>query len=389
MKTCPNCGSNVPATAKFCPKCGFKFQPVPSSATGATQSESNAPVVAATSQTTQPVIRSTQSTQPVASVTESATPVPVTKPTPRPIVVPQPVAKQAAPVQQQTQPQANAQQKQQAQPRPAVKAQERVEPTVQPQNTQPQPNQTHPQMAQGIPNHKPMPTPAPAATGGLNYFQWLMNGLKHPSHIYVKANKYFGLITLLLVAIVNSVTVAIIGNQYSSAALSAANKNNYGQYDTTSAQNSVSQTITGITLRLIILLVVINLVIFTTAFCVRKYSAHSRVNYLTMMTAYSQQLASVLAVGLLGLLLSFMGGDKMNIAAGVLILIGYTMQMVAMFHTSLAETPVASLDNYFVLVIADLLMLLVIGFLIRFFGDSVKSLVINLLQGALAQYFSN
>lgn len=325
MKTCPQCGKEMADTVKFCINCGYQF-----------------PVTE--SQPTQP--------QPEQGPVQAASQSAASQPQPEP--APQPTPGQASPTPDQAGPTPNYQQ--QAAPGAGAPA-------------------------------APNETLEKAKHASRNYWGWLIRSVAHPSDDSIGGNKFFGLASMVLMALFDMIAfVKLLSNATSAASGFVSNTesgfNSLFGTDSTAATQAASQAsssiIFGTGIRLLVLFFVINIAIFSAGYFAQRVIAPKQQGYLQAMTEYGRYLALPVffsaAIAILGLL----GGLAVSWILMILMILSYSIQSIAMYQIALSHGKKAGFDSLYSILLINVLLSIVIGLIVAIFGGSVFTMLENL-----------
>lgn len=273
-----------------------------------------------------------------------------------------------------------------AQPAPQQQAQTQAQATG-PQQTPPTPPTppfTQPTGAQ-TPPPAPNETIEKAKHASRNYWGWLVRCLAHPSDDAIGGDKFFGLASLLLISLFN--TLALVkplanATGAASGAVSQAESgfNSLFGTNSTAASSYASQTagsvVFGTGLRLILLFVVLHLVIFSCAYLAQRVVAPQKFGYLEAMTEFGRYLALPVFFSAVSAVIGFLGGVYTVGLTGLLMAVSFGIENIAFYQIALSHgKKQGGLDSVYGILFVSLLMGFCVLLVLTIFGGSIVSML--------------
>ena len=291
-------------------------------------------------------------------------------------------------------------------------------PVTESQPTQPQPEQgpvqAAPQSAASQPQPEPAPQPTPGQAGptpnyqqqaapaapaapnetlekakhaSRNYWGWLLRSVAHPSDDSIGGNKFFGLASMVLMALFDMIAfVKLLSNATSAASGFVSNTesglNGLFGTDSTAATQAANQAsssiIFGTGIRLLVLFFVINIAIFSAGYFAQRVIAPKQQGYLQAMTEYGRYLALPVffsaAIAIIGLL----GGVAVSWLLVILMILSYSIQSIAMYQIALSHGKKSGFDSLYSILLINVLLSIVISLIVAIFGGSIFTMLENL-----------
>ncbi|WP_125704289.1 DUF6574 domain-containing protein [Lacticaseibacillus daqingensis] len=219
---------------------------------------------------------------------------------------------------------------------------------------------------------------------GLNYWAWLLAGIKKPSRSDGTGHPYFGLASLALVTLFT--TIAFLKPLVSGANMannaSSSLESLFGG-SASGFSESVSQTtgslVFGTGFRLFILLAAIQFVSFLGAYLVHRTLSKTKTPFLASLNNYEQRLSITVLISAAAALLSLIGGVSIIFLLVLMIALNLLFQSVAFYQYGLSSPAKNGLDSLYLLVLITLGMTLINLILFGIFGSSLFSMLSSTL----------
>lgn len=200
-----------------------------------------------------------------------------------------------------------------------------------------------------------------------NYWSYLMHGIKHPSDIDAKFNKYFGLISLFVGSLIVALTFTMTEVHLAGGALS--------ELDGYTGRNTSATASFGTFFGVLLICVLFLFLVFSVTHLVtRGFLGDKTAGYMADMTRYFHISSLGLLVGVVGFVLSIMGSFAIPLAALCLL---FYYSMVSMGYTVLVFR--AHTENHF-----DRVYAYVVGSIILAIGIAILMALLAGIIGASA-----
>ncbi|WP_262314787.1 zinc ribbon domain-containing protein [Lacticaseibacillus parakribbianus] len=265
----------------------------------------------------------------------------------------------------------------------AQAAQQPAEPTpVQAQPEQAQPEQAQPQQP------TPQPTPAPqpaqpqsdslanAKQAGLNYWSWLIASVKRPTASDLTGGRYYGLVSLLLIAFFT--TVSIVKPMFSAANTVSSAANIFGENVSSAVSSTANSAVWGAGFRLFILLACVDFVLFLGAFLGRRAITGQPSDFWGLLTRYQQRVGISVFLSFAAAVLGLFAGAATITVIALIISLNFVFQTVAFYQVALGTPQKGGMDPVYTLVLINVGMTIVNLLIITVFGSSLVDMVQHL-----------
>lgn len=208
---------------------------------------------------------------------------------------------------------------------------------------------------------------------GLNYWHWLVKTAGHPSRATEASGHYFGLISLLLLSLFTSITLARLIVSANSTIASFGDSLLGGN---TTYLQSTSEGMGQNTFRLLITFVIINFVIFLGAFIAHKRISHEHRPMMTVLNQYGQRLSLPVFTSFFAAILALAGLSGLTTLFMLIIGFNLSLQFIGFYQIALQEPHKSDFDPAYVLLITTICMGLVIVIVSMIFGLSTLSSIL-------------
>ncbi|WP_225047071.1 zinc ribbon domain-containing protein [Lacticaseibacillus kribbianus] len=264
-------------------------------------------------------------------------------------------------------------------PAPQPTPEPQPEPTPAPQ-PEPAPQPTG-QAQQAAPAQQPAAPQsdslANAKQAGLNYWSWLIAGIKHPTATNNPGGRWYGLTSLLLITLFT--TIAIIKPMFAAAnTVAAPTTSLFGTAIGGAVSSTANSAIWGTGFRLFFLLLAVNAVYYVGAFVARRAVTGTASDFWALLTAYQQRMAIVVFLSFAAAVLGFVAGVATIMLIVILIALDFTFTTVAFYQISFGPQQPTGMDPIYVMVLVNVCLIAVNMIVFSVFGSSLYSMLQNL-----------
>jgi hypothetical protein len=217
-----------------------------------------------------------------------------------------------------------------------------------------------------------------AKDASMGYWRWLVSSFRHPSSDKIKGHKYYGLISMALIALFATLSVAqsaANGASSVTGSFGSAEQSFFGNSDAAdSLGQTASQAILGTAVRMFILVFVLYLIIGTASFILRQLLSGEKRGYLESLTAYSQRLAIVVFGSAIAAILGLIASAATMSIIALLWIVGIAFSNIAFYQIVMTAPHKSRGDVMYVVFGMNVAVMILVAIALVIFGGSVGSM---------------
>lgn len=217
-----------------------------------------------------------------------------------------------------------------------------------------------------------------AKDASMGYWRWLVSAFRHPSSDTIKGHKYYGLISMALIALFATLSVvqsAANGASSVTGSFGSAEQSFFGSSDAAdSLGQTASQAILGTAVRMFILVFVLYLIIGTASFILRQLLSGEKRGYLESLTAYSQRIAIVVFGSAIAAILGLIASAATMSIIALLWIVGIAFSNIAFYQIVMTAPHKSRGDVMYVVFGMNVAVMILVVIALVIFGGSVGSM---------------